>query len=161
MNVVEMTFRWLIESVPSTKIRTKMEKRVGVQIGIGTRIGAFTHFVGDPKNQLRIGKNVWIARFCTLHVVGGGLEIEDDVGMATGVMVFCHTLDPTTKMKGKSISKPVKIKKGAWIGAGAIILAGVTVGEGAVIAAGAVVTKDVPKDTMVGGVPARVIRKVN
>jgi acetyltransferase-like isoleucine patch superfamily enzyme len=156
-----MTFRWLIESIPSTKIRTKIERSVGVQIGRGTRIGAFTHLVGDPKNQLKIGKDVWIARFCILHVVGGGLEIEDGVGIATGVMIFCHTLDPVKKMKAKSIAKPVKIKKDAWIGAGAIILAGVTVGEGAVVAAGAVVTKDVPKNTMVGGVPAKVIRKVN
>ena len=54
----------------------------------------------------------------------------------------------------------VHIKKNAWIGANTSILAGVTVGENAVVAAGAVVTKDVPRDTVVGGNPARVIKQL-
>ncbi|OCC15876.1 Acetyltransferase [Dissulfuribacter thermophilus] len=56
------------------------------------------------------------------------------------------------------INKPVTIGKDVWIGTGAIILPGVTINDGAIIAAGAVVTKDVPQDCLVGGVPAKIIR---
>ena len=52
------------------------------------------------------------------------------------------------------------MKRNAWIGAGAVILPGVTVGENAIVAAGAVVSKDVPDNTIVGGVPAKVIRRI-
>jgi acetyltransferase-like isoleucine patch superfamily enzyme len=54
--------------------------------------------------------------------------------------------------------KPIIIKQNAWVGAGATILPGVTIGENAVVAAGAVVSKDVPANTVVGGIPARVIK---
>jgi acetyltransferase-like isoleucine patch superfamily enzyme len=57
-------------------------------------------------------------------------------------------------------SLPIHIKKGAWIGAGSIILHGVTIGEYSVVAAGAVVTKNVPPYTVVAGVPARVVKKL-
>ena len=56
------------------------------------------------------------------------------------------------------ILKPVVIKKNAWIGAGATILPGVTVGENAIVAAGAVVSKDVPANAIVGGIPAKVLK---
>lgn len=61
-------------------------------------------------------------------------------------------------MAGKGIKKDVVIGSGTWIGTGAIILPGVTIGKMCIIAAGAVVNKDVPKNTMVGGVPAKVIK---
>jgi hypothetical protein len=58
-------------------------------------------------------------------------------------------------------TEPVVIRRKAWIGAGAIILPGVTVGENAIVAAGAVVTKDVPDNTIVAGVPAKTLRRIN
>ena len=55
---------------------------------------------------------------------------------------------------------PIHIGKNVWIGANATVLAGVTIGDGAVVAAGAVVRKDVEPNTIVGGVPAKVIKKI-
>ena len=56
------------------------------------------------------------------------------------------------------ILKPVTVKKNAWIGAGTTLLPGVTVGENAIVAAGAVVSRDVPANTIVGGIPAKVLK---
>ena len=75
-----------------------------------------------------------------------------------GERVFINMLDPA---KRQSMSyAPIHIGKNVWIGANATVLAGVTIGDGAVVAAGAVVTKDVEPNTIVGGVPAKVIKKI-
>jgi len=89
------------------------------------------------------------------------LTIEDGVAIGPRAMFITH-VRPLTEHKGRvpAFAAPVKIKKNAWIGSGAIIIAGITVGEGAIVAAGAVVTKDVPPYTFVGGVPAKAIKEV-
>lgn len=72
-----------------------------------------------------------------------------------------HEVDPLArKEKGGSFAKPIRIGDDCWIGARATILGGVSIGNGAVVAAGAVVAKDVNAFCVVGGVPARFIRKV-
>lgn len=116
-------------------------------------------FYSDFGKHIRIGKNVFInsgAMFTDL----GGITLEDNVLIAPRVNILTvnHPEDPA-KRRGL-ILKPVVIKKGAWIGAGATILPGVTVGENAIVAAGAVVGKDVPANTIAGGVPAKVIREI-
>lgn len=63
------------------------------------------------------------------------------------------------EVMGSNISAPIKIGKHVWVGQGAMILKGVTIGDGAIIAAGSIVTKDVPSRTLVGGTPARIIKK--
>lgn len=91
------------------------------------------------------------------------LSIEDKVGIGPRVTIVIHS-DPSPSPLQKLYpmkTSPVHIKKGAWIGAGAIILSGVTIGECSTVAAGAVVNKDVPPYTMVAGVPARVIKVYN
>jgi acetyltransferase-like isoleucine patch superfamily enzyme len=84
------------------------------------------------------------------------VTVGDDVRFGWGVTVMdsdFHSID------GERGTMPVTIMPGVWVGVDAKILKGVTVGEGAIIAAGAVVTCDVPARTLVGGVPARVIRE--
>ena len=91
------------------------------------------------------------------------LTIEDDVGIAPFTIVLIHS-DPGTQELSKlypTQSLPVTIKTGAWIGARVTILGGVTIGEHSIVAAGSVVTKNVPPYTLVGGVPAVKIKKLN
>lgn len=106
-----------------------------------------------------IGKNVFINHTCSFLDMGG-ITMEDDVliGPRVNIVTENHPLDPTDRRA--LITKPVTIKRNAWIGAGATILPGVTIGENAVVAAGAVVSKDVPANTIVGGVPAKFIKNI-
>jgi len=106
------------------------------------------------KKRLIIGKNVFIGVNCVLDITKG-IIISDDVQIAPNAMIFTHD---SSKDRKNPIEKEVVIKDSAYIGAGAIILAGVTIGENAIIAAGAVVVGSVDANTIVGGVPARVIR---
>ena len=87
--------------------------------------------------------------------------VQDNVliGPQVKLVTENHPLDPATR-KGL-ITKPIVIKQNAWIGAGATILPGVTIGENSVVAAGAVVSKDVPDNTVVGGIPARILKNIN
>jgi acetyltransferase-like isoleucine patch superfamily enzyme len=108
----------------------------------------------------RIGKNVFINHDCTFLDIGG-ITIEDDVliGPRVSLITESHPINPVDRKS--LVVKPVVIKRNAWIGIGAIILPGVTVGENAVVAAGAVVSKDVPANSIVGGVPAKVIKNID
>ena len=91
----------------------------------------------------------------------GGIKIEDDVliGPRVNLTTENHPLNPSDRRA--LITKPIVIRRRAWIGAGATILPGVTIGENAVIAAGAVVSKDVPANSVFGGVPAKFIKAVS
>ena len=106
-----------------------------------------------------VGERVFINMGCKFQDQGGitideGALIGHNVVLAT----LNHDLDPS-KRQGMTYA-PIHIGKNVWIGANATILAGVTVGDGAVVAAGAVVTKDVEPNTIVGGVPAKFIKKI-
>ena len=95
-----------------------------------------------------------------MNVVRGNkvITIEDDVMVAANVQLISNNHDLTDHQV--LICKPVLLKRNSWIGAGATILPGITVGENAVVAAGAVVTKDVESNTVVGGNPAKVIKRI-
>ncbi len=88
------------------------------------------------------------------------IEIGDDCMFAYGVVVTTATHDHTVEVMNRSfIRKPVRIGSNVWIGANAIILPGITIGSGAVVGAGAVVTRDVPENTIVAGIPAAVVKQ--
>jgi len=90
---------------------------------------------------------------------GGGIEIGDFV-MVSHLVSINSMSHPTTPPYHGTVEAKTRINDHAWIGAGSIIMQGVEIGEGAIVGAGAVVTKDVPPWTIVGGVPAKHIRKV-
>jgi acetyltransferase-like isoleucine patch superfamily enzyme len=110
-----------------------------------------------------IGKNVMIGLQVTLdHSYPEYITIEDDVSLAGNNYVLTHSNPyPHFKNVFESFAAPVTIKKGAWIGIGAMILPEVTVGEYAVIAAGSVVTKNIPEKVIAGGIPAKVIKEID
>lgn len=122
-------------------------------------VTVFTPLYINYGKHIAIGKNVFINFDCTFLALGG-ITIEDDVliGPKVSLITESHPMHPEQR-KGL-IGKPVHIKKNAWIGANATILPGVTIGENAVVAAGAVVVKDVPDNTIVGGIPAKFIKNV-
>ena len=118
----------------------------------------FPPFYADFGKNIHIGKNVFINSSCHFQDQGG-IYIGDHVLIGHNVVLATinHDLDPYDR---HNIYKPIRIGDRAWIGSNAVITQGVTIGAGAVVAAGAVVTKDVPENTVVGGVPAKFIRRV-
>lgn len=137
------------------KVRDLLGQIIGVAVDSSSTI--FPPIQINYGKNTRIGKNVFINFDCTFLDLGG-ITIEDNVMIAPKVSLLSegHPLEP--EHRHQLAPGKVHIKRNVWIGAGATILPGVTVGENAMVAAGAVVTKDVPDNTVVAGVPARVIK---
>lgn len=121
--------------------------------------GLFPPFYTDCGKNIKLGKRVFINSGCKFQDQGG-ITIGDDVliGHNCVIATLNHSFEP--ERRADMIPASVKIGDKVWIGANVTILPGVTVGEGAVLAAGAVVSKDVEARTVVGGIPARVIKKI-
>jgi acetyltransferase-like isoleucine patch superfamily enzyme len=159
-NVVSETIKLSASLNTSTdvdQIRKYLSEITGSEIDKSTTI--FIPFYTNFGKHTRIGKNVFINHACSFLDLGG-ITIEDDVmiGPRVNLVTENHPVDP---LQRKSLDlKSILVKKNAWIGAGATILPGITIGENAIIAAGAVVNKDVPANSIVGGVPAKIIRRI-
>ena len=112
---------------------------------------------------VNIGRNVMIGLQVTLdHSYPEYITIEDDVSLAGNNYVLTHSNPyPHFKNVFDSFVAPVTIKKGAWIGIGAMILPEVSIGEYSVVAAGSVVTKSIPDKVIVGGMPAKIIKEID
>ena len=113
---------------------------------------------GACLDRVKIGRNVFI-NSNLLAMARGGITIEDDVMIAANVSLISNNHDPYERQV--LTCKPVTVKQGAWIGAGATILPGVTVGEYAIVGAASVVTHDVPDYAVVVGNPAKVIKTLD
>jgi galactoside O-acetyltransferase len=109
--------------------------------------------------NLRFGNSIDVGEFVVLRA-SGGLTIGDRVLIAAHAVLTTRGHPEAPPRYGRVVDAPVVVEDDVWIGAGAIVLPGVTVGHGAIVAAGAVVTSDVAPLTIVGGVPAREIRKI-
>ena len=144
-------------SANNERVRELWNEIFGAQMGSGSTI--LVPFYINIGQFTRIGKNVFINHACSFLDMGG-ITIEDDVliGPKVNLITEGHPLNPAER-KALTV-KPIVIKRNAWIGAAVTILPGVTVGENSVVAAGAVVTKDVPANTVVAGVPAKVIKTI-
>ncbi len=110
---------------------------------------------------VKIGKNVEIGYFCIIDNVHPNMvEIEDNVTIAAMSIILAHD-NSMYYAHGEDVRfAKVVIKKNAFIGVHSVILPGVTIGEGAIVGAMSLVNKDVPPNTIVAGVPARIIRTI-
>lgn len=147
----------LNNSTDTDQVRQRLGDILGTAIEKSTTI--FPPFYINFGRFTVIGKDVFINHACSFLDMGG-ITIEDEVliGPRVNLVTEQHPLDPSDRRA--LITKPILIKRNAWIGAGATILPGVTIGENAVVAAGAVVSKDVPDQVVVAGVPAKIIKSI-
>jgi acetyltransferase-like isoleucine patch superfamily enzyme len=129
--------------------------------------GAVVHvynFRGMPHSGIRIGQDSLVGEYAVIRGQGG-VTIGDRVYVSPLVQIVAvnHVFDdPTRSFVEQGITaEGVVIEDDVWIGSGAVICDGVRIGQGSVVAAGAIVTQDVPAFTVVGGVPARVIREID
>jgi maltose O-acetyltransferase len=145
------------------RLRAKVLRWMGFKIGHGTAMSGTPIITGSEGlyRNLTIGNCCWFNVDCLLDL-GAHIDIGDNVAFGHQVIVLTttHEVGQSNRRASTLLKKPVKISSGAWLGARCIILPGITVGEGAIVAAGAVVTRDVPPNTMVAGMPARVIKSL-
>lgn len=139
------------------EVRRLLSRLFGKPVDPSFRL--FPPFYTDFGKNISLGKHVFINACCHFQDHGGvtlgdGCLIGHNVVFAT----LNHDVDP--EKRAAMTPAPIVLGKNVWVGSNATLLQGVTVGDGAIIAAGAVVTKEVPANTVVGGVPARFIRHI-
>lgn len=117
-------------------------------------------FYTSGGRNIRVGRKVIINQCCTIYDMGG-VDIADLVMIGPNVNIITanHPVEPSRR-RAYIEAKPIVIRENVWIATGVTILGGVTIGENSVVGAGAVVTKDVPSNCFVAGVPAKVIRSL-
>lgn len=161
--------RWKVRKCTSVGQRIKVEGQLQVNNGGEIRLGDRVRFRGThvpielgsfPGGILTIGAQTFInsgVSICAQERV----EIGENCAIGNYTLIMdtdFHDVDDHTK---PPVAQPILIEDNVWLGARVTVLKGVRIGRGAVVAAGAVVTKDVPARTLVGGVPAKVIRSLD
>lgn len=139
------------------EIRQLLSQLFGYEVPASLNV--FPPLYSDFGKNIHVGENVFINACCHFQdhggvTIGDGCQIGHNVVFAT----LNHGVAPEERKH--TIPAPVVLGKNVWVGSNSTILQGVTIGDNAIVAAGAVVTKDVPANTVVGGVPARVLKKI-
>ena len=152
-----VTFRLNSSYHTPEEVRELLSELFGYKVPESLRV--FPPFYSDFGKNIHVGENVFINACCHFQdhggvTIGDGCQIGHNVVFAT----LNHGLQP--EERGITYPAPIVLGKNVWVGSNSTILQGVTIGDNAVIAAGAVVTKDVEAGTIVGGVPARFIKKI-
>ena len=140
------------------EIREIMGRLTGRKIDDKFRM--FPPFYTDFGKNIKIGRDVFINSGCHFQDQGG-IEIGDGALIGHNVVLATINHDLNPAMNRVNHYAPIKIGKHVWIGSNATVLQGVTIGDWSVVAAGAVVTRDVPPMTVVGGVPAKILKTIS
>jgi maltose O-acetyltransferase len=143
--------------------RTALFRAAGVKIGPHSQIQGQMRLTGkgNPCKLLSIGESTLITG--GLHVdLGAAVRIGNHVriGHDVSLLTINHAVGSFYLRAGTSFFGEIAIEDGAWLASRVMVLPGVVIGSGAIVAAGAVVTRDVPPNTLVAGVPARVMREL-
>lgn len=141
------------------RVRALLYRRAGCRLGPGTILAGPIDGVEKCPSHLRTGAHCYLNSPLYIDTTAS-VTLGDGVSLGhhTVIVTIDHAIGTAEFRAGALSSRPVTLGDGVWIAAGVTLLPGVTVGDGAVVAAGAVVTRDVPPHTLVGGIPARVIR---
>ena len=121
-------------------------------------VTVFPPFYSEFGKNLTLGKDVFINIGCRFQDTGG-ITIGDGtlIGHGSTLTTLNHSVDPARR--ADMTPAPIRIGRKVWLGASVTVVPGVTIGDGAIVGAGAVVTRDVPPNSIVAGVPAKVIRQ--
>ncbi|WP_322975343.1 acyltransferase [Aporhodopirellula aestuarii] len=157
--LIGLTTNWLPENIWTCRIRGVLARPFFRSCGRGFQYGARVRFI-HPE-LISIGRSVYIAQDGWVNGKGG-LTLEDGViiGPRCSIVTTFHNFHGERVQYGTRSggSNAIRICEGSWLATGVVVTDGVNIGRGCVIAANAVVTKDTPKNAVMGGVPARVIR---
>ena len=142
------------------RTRTQLLRALGVRIGAASTIAGPLRVTGTgPLRELSIGPGCHVSG--PLHVdltapvrIGARVYIGYDVMLITAD----HELGDAARRCGPRVYRPIDVEDGVWLSSRVVVLPGMRIGSGSIVAAGAVVTRDVPSNVLVGGVPARVLR---
>lgn len=140
------------------EIRTLFSELIGKPVD--QSFGLFPPFYTDCGKNITVGKNVFINSGCHFQDQGG-ITIGNGVLIGHNVVLATLNHDFSPKKRSTLHPAPVVIGENVWIGSNATVVPGVTIGNGSIIAAGAVVTKNVPENVVVGGVPAKIIKALD
>lgn len=137
--------------------RAVLSELTGAAIDPSTTVVA--PFYTDFGQFTRFGKKVFVNFGCSF-MDRGGITIQDGALIGPQVKLITENHAPDPDRRQHVYSMPIVIKRNAWLGAGATVLPGVTIGENAIVGAGAVVTRNVPDNAVVAGVPAKLVKKL-
>lgn len=162
--LLRITANWLLGVLPVSRlyaVKRYFLNHAGIRVADGGLINGGTRFLG--RGHVNVGSQTWIGPNCNFYThldapifIGSRCDIAPEVSFVTG----SHDIGSPERRAGAGWVKPIHIGDGCWIGARVTVLGGVRIGRGAIVAAGAVVTRDVPENCLVGGVPARLLRQL-
>lgn len=152
-------FLWVLPPSRLFDLRRLCLKLAGVVVHPGVSVCGRGWIYG--RGVVTLGRDSWLSPGVVFHShVDASITIGEscDIGPGVAFIPGGHAIGAAHRRAGEGFAKPIGVGDGCWIGAHSIILGGVCVGRGCIIAAGSVVTQDVPANTLVAGIPARVKR---
>jgi maltose O-acetyltransferase len=146
------------------RLRPHLYRLAGIRIGRGTVMSGRVRLTGTGAitRRLVIGNDCYLNENITFNL-GAALTLEDNVSVGMDCLFITNTHEMGTAdfRAGTVVAKPVRVGRGAWLGARVTVLPGVTIGAGAVVGSGAVVTGDVAANVLAGGIPAKMVRELS